>query len=82
LVRWDLPLGVREDGNCIIHRDTVWQAAARCRLLTTGMRGVGATSTNLWLAGAIVLIEPDLLPVSVAEPAEVRQFWDGWRLGP
>jgi hypothetical protein len=46
------------------------------------MRGVGATSTNLWLAGAIVLIEPDLLPVSVAEPAEVRQFWDGWRLGP
>lgn len=27
---------------------------------------------------AIVLIEPDFLPVSVAEPPEVRAFWDGW----
>ena len=28
--------------------------------------------------GAILLIEPDFLPVSVAEPPEVRVFWDGW----
>jgi SAM-dependent methyltransferase len=28
--------------------------------------------------GAILLIEPDFLPVSVAEPAEVKAFWDGW----
>ena len=28
--------------------------------------------------GAILLIEPDFLPVSVAEPPEVRAFWDGW----
>jgi SAM-dependent methyltransferase len=28
--------------------------------------------------GAILLIEPDLLPVSIAEPAAVRAFWDGW----
>jgi SAM-dependent methyltransferase len=28
--------------------------------------------------GAILLIEPDFLPVSVADPAEVRAFWDGW----
>ena len=28
--------------------------------------------------GSILLIEPDFLPVSVAEPAEVRTFWDGW----
>lgn len=28
--------------------------------------------------GAILLIEPDFLPVSVAEPAEVRAFWAGW----
>ena len=28
--------------------------------------------------GAILLIEPDFLPVSVAEPSEVRAFWDGW----
>jgi hypothetical protein len=23
-------------------------------------------------------VEPDFLPVSVAEPQEVRAFWDGW----
>ena len=28
--------------------------------------------------GGILLIEPDFLPVSVAEPPEVRAFWDGW----
>ena len=28
--------------------------------------------------GALLLIEPDFLPVSVAEPAEIRAFWDGW----
>jgi len=28
--------------------------------------------------GALLLIEPDFLPVSVAEPAEVRAFWGGW----
>jgi SAM-dependent methyltransferase len=28
--------------------------------------------------GALLLIEPDFLPASVAEPQEVRAFWDGW----
>jgi SAM-dependent methyltransferase len=28
--------------------------------------------------GAIVLIEPDFLPVSVAEPRDVAAFWQGW----
>ncbi len=28
--------------------------------------------------GAILLIEPDFLPVSIAEPHEVRAFWQGW----
>jgi 2-polyprenyl-3-methyl-5-hydroxy-6-metoxy-1,4-benzoquinol methylase len=28
--------------------------------------------------GAVLLIEPDFLPVSVAEPPEVRVFWNGW----
>jgi SAM-dependent methyltransferase len=27
---------------------------------------------------AILLIEPDFLPVSVAEPIEIRTFWNGW----
>jgi 2-polyprenyl-3-methyl-5-hydroxy-6-metoxy-1,4-benzoquinol methylase len=29
-------------------------------------------------AGAIILIEPDFLPVSIAEPAEIRAFWGAW----
>lgn len=28
--------------------------------------------------GTILLIEPDFLPVSVAEPPEIKVFWDGW----
>jgi SAM-dependent methyltransferase len=28
--------------------------------------------------GAILLIEPDFLPVFVAEPPEIRAFWDCW----
>jgi SAM-dependent methyltransferase len=28
--------------------------------------------------GSILLIEPDFLPVSVAEPEKVRAFWRGW----
>lgn len=28
--------------------------------------------------GTILLIEPDFLPVRVAEPAEIRAFWAGW----
>ena len=33
---------------------------------------------GLGVDGALLLIEPDFLPVSVAEPPEVRAFWDGW----
>jgi hypothetical protein len=28
--------------------------------------------------GTLLLIEPDFLPVSIAEPPEIRAFWDGW----
>ena len=28
--------------------------------------------------GTILLIEPDFLPVSIAEPAPVHAFWQGW----
>ncbi len=28
--------------------------------------------------GAILLIEPDFLPVSIAEPPKIRAFWEGW----
>lgn len=33
---------------------------------------------GLKAGGALLLIEPDFLPVSVAEPPEIRAFWDGW----
>jgi ubiquinone/menaquinone biosynthesis C-methylase UbiE len=33
--------------------------------------------TSLRAGGALLLIEPDFLPVSVAEPPEVHAFWDG-----
>jgi hypothetical protein len=33
---------------------------------------------SLRSGGPILLIEPDFLPVSIAEPPEVRVFWDGW----
>ena len=33
---------------------------------------------SLKTGGALLLIEPDFLPVSVAEPPEVRAFWEGW----
>ena len=28
--------------------------------------------------GVILLIEPDFLPVTIAEPLEARAFWSGW----
>ena len=28
--------------------------------------------------GAVLLIEPDFLPVSIAEPAAIQAFWQGW----
>src|SRR5216110_3268687 len=28
--------------------------------------------------GAILLIEPDFLPVTIAEPPEIRGFWSDW----
>jgi 2-polyprenyl-3-methyl-5-hydroxy-6-metoxy-1,4-benzoquinol methylase len=28
--------------------------------------------------GAILVIEPDFLPVTIAEPPDVRAFWSGW----
>jgi SAM-dependent methyltransferase len=35
-------------------------------------------AASLAPGGSLLLIEPDFLPVSVAEPPEVRAFWNGW----
>ena len=37
----------------------------------------GNLVASLRPGGAILLIEPDFLPVSVAEPIEIRTFWSG-----
>jgi 2-polyprenyl-3-methyl-5-hydroxy-6-metoxy-1,4-benzoquinol methylase len=46
------------------------------------VRDVDAAIRNLAASvapgGSILVIEPDFLPVSVAEPSEVRAFWNGW----
>ena len=42
----------------------------------------GAAVTNLVGSarpgGMVLLIEPDFLPVSIAEPPDIRAFWQGW----
>jgi SAM-dependent methyltransferase len=39
-------------------------------------------AASLAPGGSILLIEPDFLSVSVAEPHEVRAFWNGWLAWP
>lgn len=41
-------------------------------------RAIANLVASLGPGGAILLIEPDFLPVSIAEPPVVRGFWDGW----
>jgi SAM-dependent methyltransferase len=43
--------------------------------LEAAMRNLAASLAS---GGSILLIEPDFLPVSVAEPPDVRAFWNGW----
>src|SRR5438477_4555031 len=38
----------------------------------------GNLVASLRPGAAILLIEPDFLPVSIAEPIEMRTFWGGW----
>ena len=49
-----------------------------CTMLRTSTRQFGTSPPSLAPGGSILLIEPDFLPVSVAEPPEVRAFWNGW----
>ena len=41
-------------------------------------RAIANLVASLRPGGAILLIEPDFLPVTIAEPPEVREFWSGW----
>jgi hypothetical protein len=41
-------------------------------------RAIANLVASLRPGGAILLIEPDFLPVTIAEPPEVRAFWSGW----
>jgi SAM-dependent methyltransferase len=69
----DITVGPVEPG----HFDVV-----TCRAVLHHLADPAVAAANLVASarpgGAIVLIEPDFLPVSVAEPDQARQFWDGW----
>jgi hypothetical protein len=41
-------------------------------------RAIANLVASLQPGGAILLIEPDFLPVTIAEPPEVRAFWSSW----
>ena len=41
-------------------------------------RAIANLVASLRPGGAILLIEPDFLPVTIAEPPEVRAFWSSW----
>ena len=41
-------------------------------------RAIANLVASLRPGGAILLIEPDFLPVTIAEPPQVRAFWSGW----
>jgi SAM-dependent methyltransferase len=53
-----------------------------CRAVLHHLADAEAAAANLVASarpgGAIVLIEPDFLPATVAEPEAVRRFWAGW----
>src|SRR5439155_14952297 len=41
-------------------------------------KAIANLAASMRPGGAILLIEPDFLPVTIAEPPEVRAFWSGW----
>lgn len=53
-----------------------------CRAVLHHVADAEAAVANLAASarpgGTILLIEPDFLPATVAEPPEVREFWEGW----
>ena len=69
----DIVIGAIEPGNfdlvtarAVLHH--VRDAEAAIRNLVASMRA----------GGGLLLIEPDFLPVSIAEPTEIRLFWEQW----
>ncbi len=59
-----------------------WFDLVTARAVLHHLPDAGAAIANLLASlrpgGAILLIEPDFLPVSIAEPTAVRKFWEGW----
>jgi SAM-dependent methyltransferase len=53
-----------------------------CRAVLHHLPDVEVAVANMVASGrpgaAILVIEPDFLPATVAEPAEIRRFWAGW----
>jgi SAM-dependent methyltransferase len=63
-----------------VERGTFDLVTARAVLhhVTDAQTAIANMIASLKPGGALLLIEPDFLPVSLAEPPDVRAFWDGW----
>jgi SAM-dependent methyltransferase len=57
--------------------DIVTARAVLHHVADTG-KAIANLVASLRPGGIILLIEPDFLPVTIAEPPEVRAFWSGW----
>lgn len=83
LVEADIPgLEVRQADICAEPVEPRDFDLVTARAVLHHVAGAEAAVANLAASarpgGTVLLIEPDFLPVSVAEPAEVRAFWEGW----
>jgi hypothetical protein len=59
--------------------DSIWSPlAAVLHHLPNAPKAIANLAASARRGGAILLIEPDFLPVSVAEPPEIREFWAAW----
>src|SRR3954468_4609304 len=63
-----------------IERGTFDLVTARAVLhhIANPEKAIANMIASLRKGGALLLIEPDFLPVSIAEPQDVRAFWNGW----
>ena len=52
-------------------------ARAMLHYVADAQAAIANMVASLKPGGAILLIQPDSLPVSLAEPPEMRAFWDG-----
>jgi 2-polyprenyl-3-methyl-5-hydroxy-6-metoxy-1,4-benzoquinol methylase len=73
LRKYDIMIGPVEAGSF-----DVVTARAVLHHVADAEKAIANLVASLRPGGAILLIEPDFLPVTIAEPPEVHAFWSGW----